>query len=74
MKYNKDFKKEELFFYFSDVWVLRRVNQPSRQQDRDRLRGDRPTGSAEQFLFLFQLFAEMSIAFVSVYPSYISGR
>jgi hypothetical protein len=28
----------------------------------------------ECILFLFQLFAEMSITFVAVYPSYISGR
>jgi hypothetical protein len=47
---------------------------PSRQQDRDRLKGDRPTGSSVQFLFLFQIIAEMSVAFVAVYPSYISGR
>ncbi len=30
-----------------------RVNQPSRKQDRDRLRGDRPTGSAVQFCSCF---------------------
>ena len=47
---------------------------PSRQQDRDRLKGDRPTGSSVQFLFLFQIIVEMSVAFVAVYPSYISGR
>ncbi len=51
VKVNKS--KKLFFFYFSDIWVLGWVSQPSRQQDRDRLRRDRPTGSTVQFCSCF---------------------
>ena len=80
VKENKGKKLFFLLFYFSNIWVLGWVNQPSRQQDRDRLfqlgqgqaEGRQTDRQRSAVLLLFQLFAEMSIVFISVYPSYIS--
>jgi hypothetical protein len=71
VKENKGKKLFFLLFYFSNIWVLGWVNQPSRQQDRDRLRRDRRQAAQCSFAPV-SIVAE--ITFISVYLSHISGR